>query len=110
MIYYMTSSLLSKRTRKWSVEVGVVLTAVNLHLLVNVRNHRKDANDTFSKSKKDSPPRRPDRSGSNRPHLMIKMLNICFKYSNILINNSKSAGFNIKWNLGALRGLLDVVV
>jgi len=30
MINYMTSSLLSKRTSKWSVEVGVVLTAVHL--------------------------------------------------------------------------------
>ena len=36
MINNMTSSLLSKRTRKWSVEVGVVLTAVHLHLLVIV--------------------------------------------------------------------------
>ena len=36
MINYMTSSLLSKRTRKRSVEVGVVLTAVHLHLLVIV--------------------------------------------------------------------------
>ena len=85
MIYYMTSSLLSKRTRKWSVEVGVVLTAVHLQLLVIVRNQCKDANDTVSKSKKDSPPRRPNRSGSNRLHLMIKMLNICFTHSKFSI-------------------------
>ena len=56
MINYMTSSLLSKRTSKWSVEVGVVLTAVHLQLLVIVRNQCKDANDTVSKSKTDSPP------------------------------------------------------
>ena len=85
MINYMTSLLLSKRTRQWSVEVGVVLTAVHLHLLVIVGNHRKDANDTISKSKKDSPPRRPDRSGSNRLHLMIKILNICFTHSKFSI-------------------------
>ena len=79
MINYMTSSLLSKRTSKWSVEVGVVLTAVHLQLLVIVRNQCKDANDTVSKSKKDSPPRRPNRSGSSRLHLMIKMLFYTFK-------------------------------
>ena len=38
MINYMTSLLLSKRTRQWSVEVGVVLTAVHLHLLIIVEN------------------------------------------------------------------------
>ena len=106
MINYMTSLLLSKRTRQWSVEVGVVLTAVHLHLLIIVENQWKDANDTISKSKKDSPPRRPDRSGSNRLHLMIKNVDYLFytfKIFYLIIQNllvSTSNGFS-----GAQRSL-----